>query len=226
MRVSLVSNLKAVIFDFDDTLVATRQSRIPILRRLALEFGYKLRKDDIEVHWGRPFDEFVKAIMPGVAYRDFFEEYSKRLFTRPPVLQSGIKNFVTNLYKNGVCIYVLSSGSRKLVIQDLEAKGMMQFISKLWGHEDTNYCKPDPRTLNPVLQSLEEKGIQREYVVYIGDSLADLEISSKNGLIFIAVTTGVHNKIDFSRKGIRSSHILSTITQLRLSEGSLEVIKK
>ena len=54
---------KAIIFDFDDTLVKTKESKFAALKHTASKFYKKpLTNSDIEKHYGLPFTVFMKNL--------------------------------------------------------------------------------------------------------------------------------------------------------------------
>jgi len=213
--------LKAIIFDFDDTLMATRNSRVAVLIKAAANFGYRLTPEDVAKHWGKPFNELISDMMPGVDYEAFRCHYAKIMCSIPPQALPGACDLLAELTPHGVRIFVVSSGARDLVRQDLEDGDLWQYVSRLWGYEDTPYHKPDPRTLDPVLLTLAEHDIHLNQAVYLGDSTSDFEVASAKGLLFCAVLTGVHTREDFLMVGLQEDLIVNSLEELLAPEGWL-----
>lgn len=205
---------QAMLFDFDDTLVATRTSRVSALIKTAADFGYRLTPEDITEHWGKPFNQLVMGIVPGVDYEAFHRHYADIMRQIPSQVLPGTRKLLAGLSGRGVPIFVISSGSRDLVRQDLEEGDLWQYLSKLWGYEDTPYHKPDPRTLDPVLRTLAELGIDVNQVVYIGDSVADFRVATAKGFLFCAVLSGTHTREDFRALGLGDELIVDSLEEL------------
>lgn len=55
--------LKAILFDYDDTLVQTMASKWDALRETGNRF-YKLNitDDHIKQFWGKPYEEMIKGV--------------------------------------------------------------------------------------------------------------------------------------------------------------------
>ena len=210
----MMNPLKSAIFDFDDTLMATRRSRTEALIMGAARFGYSLTPRDIAEHWEKPFNELVAALMPGVEYETFYNHYASVMRRVPPQEVPGASALLAALTGRGVRVFVVSSGSRGLVHQDLEADGLSRYVSALWGYEDTPYHKPDPRTLDPVLLTLQETGINLSEAVYIGDSISDMAVATARGLLFCAVLTGQHGRSDFRSLGLQDEFIVDSLHDL------------
>jgi len=205
---------KVAIFDFDDTLMATKVGRVAALTKALSDFGYHVTEDGIDSNWGKPFDQLISSLAPNIDYKSFYKHYSKIMLGFPPVVQPGVIEVLQFLKANIIPIYVVSSGSRDLVIQDLERGDIAKFINKLWCFEDTEYHKPDPRTLKPIIGTLETNGILPRDAVYIGDSLSDYHVARENDINFIAVLSGMHKYEDFRGAGLRDENILVSLQEL------------
>jgi phosphoglycolate phosphatase len=206
--------LKSAVFDFDDTLMATRRTRTKALIIGADHFGYSITRQQIAKHWGKPFDQLVAALMPGVDYDRFRNHYASVMRELPPEELPGASALLAVLTRHRVRVFVVSSGSRGLVEQDLESHGLSRYVSALWGYEDTPHHKPDPRTLDPVLLTLQETGISVSEAIYIGDSISDLHMATAKGLRFCAVLTGQHGCLDFLSLGLQPEFIVQSLNDL------------
>jgi len=206
--------MKAVLIDFDDTLMATRKSRVAALIKAAADFGRHVTPDDIEEHWGKPFNQLILGIVPGLDYQGFHRHYAGVMRSIPPEALPGARDLLAELSNRHVHVFVISSGSRGLVRQDLEDAGLWRYVSRLWGFEDTAHHKPDPRTLGPVLQTLAEQEIEVDQAVYIGDSIADLHVATARGLTFCAVLTGTNTREEFRSMALPDDMIVDSLEEL------------
>ena len=209
--------LRAAIFDFDDTLMATRLRRNDILIAALADFGYTVDFDQISAHWGERFDLLVKALAPGIPYPEFHGHYANMIARVPPRRQPGIDTLLAQLRDADILVAVVTSGSRDLVIQDLRAGGLWDSIWGLFACEDTEYHKPDPRVLSPVRDRFAGLGIGPADVCYVGDSGADHAVAVANDIRFFAVLTGSDTAADFARLGLGPNHILNTLEQCTIT---------
>jgi len=208
------NNIHAVICDFDDTLLATRLLRINLLLKTLGDYGHVILVDQLLLHWGKPFNELISSVAPRVNYDKFLLDYSKGMQRERPQILPGAETLLKFLDSINVPCFIVSSGSRFLVEQDLEAVHLLQYVTQIWGFEDTPYHKPDGRVLYPLLCALKEKKVDAEDVVYIGDGLADLQVAAVNHLSFVAVLTGLHTKAEFERAGLGGEFIISSLSEL------------
>lgn len=182
-------NIKAIIFDFDDTLYMTRQTRIGAGIYWAKEFyNLTITKSDILKQWGKPFDEFMRAF---IGPKEDLELAKKRYYSIlhkfPNKTYEGVPSLLKLLskqYKLGM----VSASSLKLILPEFKASKidpkLFQFIQ---AQEHTTVHKPDPRVFDPILKNFKKLEINKQEIIYVGDSDLDLEASRGAGLRFIAI---------------------------------------
>jgi beta-phosphoglucomutase-like phosphatase (HAD superfamily) len=56
--------MTAIIFDCDDTILATAKSRWSVRIATAARFGVHLDELTIRASWGKPFDELIRSVVP------------------------------------------------------------------------------------------------------------------------------------------------------------------
>jgi len=210
----MFARIHAVILDFDDTVLDTFESRTPCLIQGAADFGYSISVEDVRRVWGKPFRDMILSLMPGVDYPAFYEHYRIVMANHQPSLKLGAKELMVYLKTRGWHIAIVSSSSRLLVQQDLEAVGVLDFVDSVWGQEDSLYHKPDPRVLAPILDHLEKKDLSKDVCVYIGDSTRDYLTARGNGILFFAVTTGQEKPESFLKLGLKDEYIVTTLLDL------------
>lgn len=213
--------LKAAIFDFDDTLMATRINRISILSQVALGFGYGITTEAIKQHWGKPFDKLIIDLMPGIEYEVFIREYSAAMRLTPPIVQPGALRVLQALQERSIIIVVVSSGSRELVNQDLCAGGLRKYISKVWGYENTQNHKPHPKTLDPIVLELAERDISVNNTIYVGDSISDYKVANVRKIFFIGVLSGICTRDDFRAFSLEEEQIIESLNEFHQACNSL-----
>jgi len=197
---------KAVIFDFDDTLVETRLIKWEHHKTVAKKFyNIDLSEEVLREHWGKPFH----LLLPELYQRS--DTYENMLIANTSVRSDFLKkvypgsvNVVTTLLDYGLKVGLLSAANQKFVIEDLKRLNFpLECFSAIQGPEDTSVHKPDPNVFLPILNKFKKEGIKKEKIVYIGDSLMDLEAAYGAGIDFIAITTGLYSKEDFKKHGAK-----------------------
>lgn len=209
-----MNTINALVFDFDDTLMDTRARRFRPLIDTFKSFGCMPKREDISRNWGKPFDALVVAIAPSVNYEAFVRRYSVAMRKFPPRTHLGAKRLLRILQQRGVPSFIVSSGSKILVKQDLDYAGLSKYVSFLWGFEDTPYHKPDPRTLEPVLAVFKNMALPRGNILFVGDSLADFQMAAASRIPFCAVLTGATMRKDFNSAGLEDRLIVDSLREL------------
>jgi HAD superfamily hydrolase (TIGR01549 family) len=180
---------KAIIFDCDDTVIATAKNRWAALIKTANDFGQELSESTIRAAWGKPFDQLIATLVPQIEFDAFVAAYRVTMRSQKPEPTPGAIQLLDKLYKHGIRMEIVTSSSRELIIQDLDELDLTKYFADVFGYEETRYYKPDPRVLAPALRVLQEQGYKSDEVIYVGDSIRDYEAAKGNGLEFIAVTS-------------------------------------
>ncbi len=194
---------KAVLFDFDDTLVATIQAKWAQHKRVALEFyGITLTDEKIAKHWGEPFpvivsnlyetDDAEQAIVNNWTCHD---EYPKDIFP-------GTVPTLRHLRVAGKLMGIITATTIASLSHDLVRTAFPRvFIDYVQTCDDTPHHKPDPRVFKPTLAWLHGVHISPEEVTYVGDGLLDMKAATGAGFNFVGVETGLTTAEQFSEAG-------------------------
>lgn len=206
---------KAVIFDFDDTLVESKRAKWAQHKHVAKKFyNIDLSDEDIRPHWGKPIWELVSIL-----YRnsDSMDNMRKALYSTRDGFRKkafpGSADIFSKIIESGREVGVLSATTNFFLVEDLTAYGFpIDRLISIQGADDTTVHKPNGDVFIPMLEKLAEKGIKPKDVVYVGDSLDDFKAASGAGINFIALTTGLYTKEEFEQAGAKV--ILSDIREL------------
>lgn len=177
------------LFDFDDTLVKTRETRFRGIRLiLEREFGVEADHAFIERAWGLPYDEFLLTLVEGdhekkgilkKAYEDLGREYM------PPPFPDAL-DLIGKL--KGIRMGIITASSRRLVEEQLEGFGVYrECFEFVLAADDTLHHKPDPRVFLPAFKILNLSPKEARRVLYVGDSLNDLFAARGFGTNFLGI---------------------------------------
>jgi len=179
---------RAFVFDYDDTLVRTRQGRFAAIKALAeRHYSYYLSDAEIEAHWGKPFVTLFESLfgaLDGDTPR-VIERYSALLQDFPIEAHIGAVEAVTALSQRYFVGIVTSAHSRVVVSDLTRLKFPVAEIRHIQCAEDTTCHKPDPLVFEPLLKALEKSGIKPAEVVYVGDAITDFSAASAAGIPFV-----------------------------------------
>jgi len=208
--------MKAVLFDYDDTLVQTRQCKYRALRALGRRhYGLELSEADIARHWGVAYEQLFRALFGAV------EPELDRARSRYEALESEFPmtaypetlEVLTALAARGP-IGVVTAAGRAIVERQMRTLEFPE-LSVLQTAEDTPYHKPDPRVFMPAIAELERHGIDPSRVCYVGDSINDYRAARGAGLAFFGVLRGTTSAEEFRAAGARTVESLEELVELR-----------
>lgn len=194
----------AILFDCDDTLVQTKESKFAALRAIARQhYALALSDEQIREHWGIAYEALFRALFgavePDVArviarYEAVNDEYPVEAY--PEAVR------VLRRLRERFAIGIVTSAGRALAVRQLERIGLHPGeLSVFQAADDTPLHKPDPRVFEPALDVLGAKGIPRSAVLYVGDSLRDFQAARGAGLGFCGVLRGTTTAEEFAAAG-------------------------
>lgn len=196
-------HIKAVVFDFDDTLIGTHVATWNLHRHIAKKhYSVELTDELLRAHWGRPLqhlarhyygtDNIEEAIQLMVDYQ---ADFPKEKFHHA---ESTLKR----LKASGRLLGIVSATTLPILKKDAElAELPIDLMDYIQTGEDTEFHKPDPRVFEPMLGWAALKSIAAEEVLYVGDGLQDLKAARGAGLNFIGVATGLVTVEEFTGHG-------------------------
>ncbi|PIN87260.1 hypothetical protein COV19_00640 [Candidatus Woesearchaeota archaeon CG10_big_fil_rev_8_21_14_0_10_44_13] len=206
---------KAFIFDFDDTLINTKDISIKrhkeAVRRLGIEFDEK----ELIKRWGQPWPQMLSEFLGDGAKE--FVEIMKGLEDMGFRQIEGTNNFLSYLKSRNFYLGILTSSQREWTFKKAESASIDIRNFEDWlifCNEDVKECKPSASAFEPIINGLNARGVSKEGIYYCGDLILDLETARNAGVNFIAVTTGFHKKEDFIKAGLGGGMIINSIKEL------------
>ncbi len=184
--------LKAVLFDFDGTLVDTMELIHQSMRHATSEvLGRALTREELMANVGQPLPVQMKAFDPEKvvelleAYRLYNEEHHEALIREYPDIASSL----ARLQEKNLGIAVVTSKRRPSVEMALNSFPSLREITDVFvTMEDTTEHKPRPE---PLLKGFEKLGnVPPENAAYVGDAPFDIAAARAAGTRAIAVSWG------------------------------------
>lgn len=208
-------NIKAVLFDHDDTLVGTMVPKWAHHKFVAKKFyGKELTDDEIRPHWGKPFPELVCILYETDNKEEALANNASCHEKFPKILNEGTIEILNKIHKSGKKTGIITATSRFSFEYDLKLhKFPVNSIDYTQSADDTPYHKPDPRVFNPTKKWLKQNGIKPNEVVYVADGLMDLKAAKGAGIHFVGVETGLVKKPDFKKNGVLSFKNIQELNQ-------------
>lgn len=190
-------DVKAVIFDWDGTLVDSVEHIAESLHQAATDLGYPdLEREAYRDIIGLGMVEALQKLYPGISHEELTtirEGYAKYFFakvTTPQNVFAGMADVITDLRAAGRGCSVATGKSRRGMVGALDSSGLGQYFDTTRCADETR-SKPDPRMLEEIVEFY---GIEPRDAVMIGDTRYDLEMAQRIGMPSIGVEWGVHKR--------------------------------
>ncbi len=199
-------SLKAVIFDFDGTMVDTEVVWYKKAKQLLeKEYQYDLSIDVFSKGVGTKDDEL---------YQYLYQETNGRFATKPfrnklkklvhreakeLDLRPGFINFFNQTKQCGVKLGIATSSSREWIEPYLEKFQMQHEFDCICTSDDVKNIKPDPELYEIAVQKL---GIKPEDAVAIEDSVSGSNAALEAGLHCIVVPNEITKHLTFSQQAV------------------------
>jgi phosphoglycolate phosphatase-like HAD superfamily hydrolase len=181
---------RLVSFDYDDTLVRTRECKTRAVEELARRFyGKQLTEEEIEEAWGEPYSLFFRKLLGDVDsdLGRIVDRYKSLNPEFPVVAYSDATSVVAALLECHFVGIVSACGREQLVGQLAESGFEHTQFSFLIAAEDARFHKPDPRVFEGLEALMSSNGICANEVVHVGDSLRDFLAARAASFDFIGI---------------------------------------
>ena len=208
---------KLCLFDFDYTLVDTSK---PIVESFRYTFS-KLNIDNFDSEEARKtigmtlYDAFCHLTN---IYNDekFIQEcvevYSVKSYeitAKNTVLFDDTIETLKELRDRGLKIGIVSTRNGNRIKEILQYLNCLNYIDYIIGAEDVYNHKPDPQG---IFKAIDYFNIDKNKVIYIGDSYIDAKAAENAKVDFIGVTSGTTSQKDFEE--YKSIKIVDKISKI------------
>ncbi len=188
--------VKAVIFDYDGVINDSFREGLRRIKVLCAihDVRYTLaERRHLQELWGmRGVDLLrvglgVTAELAAIMYAD----WEKMDLCDPVKHIPGAREVLFWLRQNGFVSVLLTSRNRVNLTAILDRTDMLREFAFLSSGDDHYYPKPDARAFRFALETLREQhGIEKEHVVFVGDTPADIQGGANALLRTVVVQTG------------------------------------
>ena len=198
--------IKGVIFDLDGTTLNTLDDIIDSFNQTAAEAGYAPRsRDAIRMGVGRGFRILVDRVLPeagdeeereklALRYREnYAQHYANK--TRP---YEGIIELLKKLQSDGIKMAVDSNKSDFFVKSLIEKNFPGIEFTDVMGSLPEYPLKPDP---GRALKMIEDMGLEKDEVIYVGDSETDMKTAVNAGVFPLGCLWGFRDEKTLKENG-------------------------
>lgn len=209
--------IKALVFDFDGTILDTETQHYNAFQELYQEHGSDL---PLEV-WGEcigtqsdfnPYEYLEKQTNKKLDHEKLRAKKTERalalILEQKPL--PGIKDYLEAAKELGLKIGLASSSSRKWVEEHLGRSGLMHYFEVIKTADDVQNVKPDPALYVEAVKAL---GVKPNEAIAFEDSVHGAAAAKKAGLYCVAIPNPVTKHMTFSDV----DHQLESIAEMKLS---------
>ena len=209
----LRKRIRGIIFDLDGTLVEAYEAIYLGMKEAFQRFGKQIfpypdlknhLKADLEATLSPFFSPHeVKQAIP--IMRKKYEE----IYLEKSHLLDGAGEVLKTLYARSISLGVASNKFGSFTRGTLDHLGVAQFFRSIVGSGDVPRNKPFPDMIHAILGDM---NLDASDVVFVGDTLTDIETGQQAGVDVYALPTGFHSKKELSTA--KPKRILKTLDGL------------
>ena len=174
--------IKALLFDFDGTLLDTNELIIQTFMHIFDEkFPGQYTKDDCIPLIGPSLRQTFELLTPNevdemiAKYRAWNEEHHDELVTE----YEGVVETLQQLHAMGIRLVIVSSKIHANIVRGLQVLGVDDLFEYIVGADDVEHVKPHPEPIEKALHYLQ---LSKDEVIMIGDNSHDIEGGQNAGV--------------------------------------------
>lgn len=194
--------IKAVIFDLDGTLFDSIEDICDANNSMLKRFEYPEHDIDKYIQWiGNGTMKLVKASLPEYAKFDedsllnylavYENNYTKNIVSKSKIYD-GIEGVLDFLVEAQIPFAINTNKPQELTNQIVEKCFKKWYFTTVIGQRPDLPIKPDPVGALNIAQQF---GVKPENILFIGDSLVDINTAKNAGMIPLGVSWGYGNAV-------------------------------
>jgi HAD superfamily hydrolase (TIGR01509 family) len=189
---------RAIIFDWDGTLVDTAEATFHCYRRTLAEYGIELDRDAFGRAYAPSGDDMFRAVgLPDHHWPEAHVRWVDNFLGQSFPLLPGARESIQLVGERNLIAGIVTGGTRRRVVAELASHELdLHFTHVICGDDIANK-KPHPE---PLLRCLADLGVAADEAAYIGDSPEDIEMARASGVYAVGVPGPYPN-----RDGLRAA---------------------
>lgn len=185
-------DLRAVVFDWDGTLVDSAEKSYRCYRkvfaRFGIEYDHALFEKTYSPDWYRTYEDIR---LPRERWPEADAHWLECYASEPSRLLPHAREALSSIAASGLVQGLVSSGDPVRVRGEVEALGLARYFSAVVCGGETEGRKPHPE---PLLVALGRLSIDPARAAYVGDSPEDVTMAKAAGACAIGVPGGFPNR--------------------------------
>jgi len=188
----MTADLRAVVFDWDGTLVDSAAASFRCYEQIFSSFGLRFGREDFARTYSPDWTHTYRMLrLPEERWPEADRLWLELYARQPSTLFPGARPTLNALAERGFSLGLVTSGDRARVTSELRELGLDAVFATVVCGGDVSPKKPHPAALLSALDSL---GVPARESVYVGDSPEDIEMARAAGARSIGIPGGFPNR--------------------------------
>jgi len=180
-----IPNVRAVLFDWDGTLVDTAESTYRTYVRLFAEYGIAFDRETYARTYSPSWHHTYTCLsIPEERWPEADEKWLEYFAEETMDLVPGAANALEQLTDRGIVCGIVTSGHRSRVVRELAELHFRGWFAHVVCGDDGHPKKPHPEALSVCLERL---GIAASEAAYVGDTAEDVMMARAAGVFSIGI---------------------------------------
>lgn len=197
-----VPMIKAIIFDFDGTIIDTETAWYMAFRDLYQEYGVDLTLEmysqciGTSLHNFNPYEYLVTELKWPIDLDEFRKSVQERHteIMAQEQIRPGIIEYLQQAKQSGLKIGLASSSERAWVDKHIDQLGLSHYFEFIRTSDNVRHVKPDPELY---LQTLSGLGVQSSDTIAVEDSPNGARAAMKAGIFTVVVPNSITKLLPF-----------------------------
>ncbi len=178
-------NVRAVLFDWDGTLVDSAEPTYRVYVRLFADYGIAFDRHVFARTYSPAWHETYRELgIPEDAWPVADERWMAYFAEETTNLISGAVETLETLGSRGIVRGIVTSGTRKRILRELADFGVEHHFAHVVCGDDGHRRKPHPDALSVCLERL---AVAPDEAAYIGDSAEDVMMARAAGVFSVGI---------------------------------------
>lgn len=193
---------EAILFDFDYTLGDATNGIVASVNFALKELGYpECGVEEVRRTVGLTLKQTYETLTrkqdgeEAQRFVDLFKAKADEVMLPNTTLYPGVMDILQKIKNQGIKIGIITTKYHYRIDAILDKFNAESLIDLVVGGDDVKVEKPDPEGLLLAIRRLQ---LEKNQVLYIGDSLVDAQTAANAGVDFAGVLTGTTSKQDFA----------------------------
>jgi HAD superfamily hydrolase (TIGR01509 family) len=179
------NHIKALLFDWDGTLVDSAHLGLAAFEKTFSELGVVFAHDIYEAKYSPNWYSTYEALgLPKDLWQTADDLWIRHYGEQSASLIEGVGETLLTLRTRGYQLGIVTSGSRSRVDREVQLSVLKDAFSVIICNEDIVNKKPDPEGLKLAIQAL---NIDPSQCAYVGDAPEDIEMGRRGNVLTVGV---------------------------------------